>query len=267
MPLHCAPVDRLVEGVHVVSIRPDPPSQAKRAPIVFIHGGCHGSWAFEYFQSYFSEAGWETHALNWFNHNGSKPLELPTFLARGIADVATEIGIVRSTLSAAPILIAHSMGGLAALKYAEEAKVHAMVLLAPVVPLEVGAEAIALPVDAGQPWGPPPFEVARRLFMHGLDEAMSRSLYQKLCPESPRSVMEATRFSVGVDRSRVTCPTLAIGAEYDPLVPAAAVEELSRLCGATFVLAEGRGHNLLLEPRWQETASTILSWLDRCATG
>jgi pimeloyl-ACP methyl ester carboxylesterase len=261
MSLHYAPVRRLIEGVHVVSIYLNPISQAERAPIVFIHGGCHGSWAFEYFQAYLSENGWETHALNWFNHNGSKPLELSTFLARGIADVATEIGIVRSTLNAAPILIAHSMGGLAALKYAEEHEVRAMVLLAPVVPLEVGAEAIDLPVDVGQPWGPPPFEVARQLFMQGLDEDMSRSFYQKLCPESPRCVMEGTRFLVSVDGSRINCPTLAIGAEHDLLVPVVAVEEFSRLYRATYVLAEGRGHNLLLEPRWQETASSILSWL------
>jgi pimeloyl-ACP methyl ester carboxylesterase len=260
MSLHLTPVDWLIDGVHVVSIRPDGVSQGERAPIVFIHGGCHGSWIFEYFQSHLSEKGWETHALNWFNHNGSKPLELPTFLVRGIADVVTEIGIVRSTLSAAPILIAHSMGGLAALKYAEQAEVRAMVLLAPVVPLEVRAEAIDLPVDVGQPWDPP-FEIACRLFMHGLDENTSRSFYQKLCPESPRCVMEATRFSVSVDRSRINCPTLAIGAEHDTLVPAAAVEQFSRLYGATYVLAEGRGHNLLLEPGWRETASTILSWL------
>jgi pimeloyl-ACP methyl ester carboxylesterase len=261
MPHYYVLVDRLIEGVHVVSTRLDSVGQAQRAPIIFIHGGCHGSWVFEYFQSYLSEKGWETHALNWFNHNGSKPLERSTFLARGIADVATEIGIVRSPLSVAPILVAHSMGGLAALKYAEQAEVRAIVLLAPVVPVEVGAEAIDLPVDVDQPWGPPPFEVARRLFMDGLDKDMSRSVYQKLCPESPRCVMEATRFSVSVDRSRVNCPTLAIGAEHDPLVPAAAVEEFSRLYGANYVLAKGRGHNLLLEPRWQENASTILSWL------
>lgn len=133
--------------------------------------------------------------------------------------------------------------------------------MAPVVPLEVGAEAVDLPVDISQPWGPPPFKIARHLFMHGLDDDMSRSFYQKLCPEPPCCVMEATRFSVSVDRSKVSCPKFAIGAEYDPLVPAAAVEELSRLYGATYLLAEGRGHNLLLEPSWQETASTILSWL------
>jgi hypothetical protein len=53
-----------------------------------------------------------------------------------------------------------------------------------------------------------------------------------------------------------------IGTEYDPLVSAAAVEKLSRLYGATYVLlAEGRGDNLLLEPGWQEPASTILPWL------
>lgn len=111
MPFHSAPFDQLIEGVRVVSIRFDSVSQGERAPIILIHGGCQGSWVFQYLQSYIAEKGWETHALNWFNHNGSRPLRFSTFLTRGIADVATEIGIVRSTMSAAPILIAHSMGG------------------------------------------------------------------------------------------------------------------------------------------------------------
>jgi pimeloyl-ACP methyl ester carboxylesterase len=42
------------------------------------------------------------------------------FIVPGITDIKEEIALVASTLSAPPIVIAHSMGGMAAQKFAEE---------------------------------------------------------------------------------------------------------------------------------------------------
>ena len=110
--------------------------ERKTHPIIFVHGGCHGSWAFENYLSFFASSGWEGHALNWFNHNGSQSPPLERFVARGIADVKEEIALVASTLNAPPVVIAHSMGGMAAQKFAEENNLRALVLIAPVVPIE-----------------------------------------------------------------------------------------------------------------------------------
>ena len=59
---------------------------------------------------------WDGHALNWFNHNESQSLPLERFVARGIADVKEEIALVASTLNVPPVVIAHSMGGMAVQK-------------------------------------------------------------------------------------------------------------------------------------------------------
>jgi pimeloyl-ACP methyl ester carboxylesterase len=130
-----------IEGVRVESIFPQ--GGEKRAdPIILVHGGCHGSWAFQNYLPFFAESGWESHALNWFNHNGSLSLPPERFAERGIADIKEEIALVASTLSAPPIVIAHSMGGMVAQKFAEENDLRALVLLAPVVSIEAEADPI-----------------------------------------------------------------------------------------------------------------------------
>ena len=247
-------------GVRVESAFPHTVAK-KGDPIIFVHGGCHGSWVFQNYLSYFAESGWEGHALNWFNHNGSQSLSPERLIARGIKDIQEEIALVASTLSAPPILVAHSMGGMAAQKFAEENDLRALVLLAPIVSIEAGVDSIDLSIEEGHVWPVPPFDVARRLYFDGLDIDRSEHFYSLLCPESPRCVYEATRFTVSVDYKKIRCPILALGAEHDLLVPPGYVRKLAELSGADFRLVPGRGHNLLLEANWRETAGSIRDWL------
>jgi pimeloyl-ACP methyl ester carboxylesterase len=66
---------------------------------------------------------------------------------RSIADVGREIGIVADWLGREPVLVAHSMGGLASLVYASRNPVRALVLITPVMPKEYAGAEIPLPVD------------------------------------------------------------------------------------------------------------------------
>jgi pimeloyl-ACP methyl ester carboxylesterase len=253
-----AVAERSIDGVRIESVYASKPDADD---LVLIHGGCHGSWVFEKFMPFMAGAGWNSHAINWYGHNGSAPIDASLALKRGIADVATEIRHAASLFAKPPILLGHSMGGLAALKYAENNPVRALVLLAPVVPIQAGAGAVPLPVDENVMWGPPPFEVARELFFLGLSEHEAQNYYRRLCAESPRAVLEATRFTVSVETSRITCPVLAFGGTNDRLVPASAVESMAKLYGADYRLLEDRGHGLTLEPRWAETGAVIRDWL------
>lgn len=56
-----------------------------------------------------------------------------------------------ATLPYLPVLVAHSMGALAAQKYAEGHEVAGLVLLTPVVPAEVGGPVIDVPFDPSAP--------------------------------------------------------------------------------------------------------------------
>ena len=51
-----------VHGVRVERFIPLTPAQVPR-PIVFVHGGCHGSWSWVHFLPYSAEAGWDCPVL------------------------------------------------------------------------------------------------------------------------------------------------------------------------------------------------------------
>src|SRR5580704_8999928 len=94
-------------------------------------------------------------------------------------------------------------------------------------------------------------------------EARARTYFEKLCPESPKAVYEATRWTVPIDRVNVSGPILVVSSELDHLTPPAIGRSLATFYGADYRYLRGRGHNILLEPNWRETASMVAAWLGR----
>jgi pimeloyl-ACP methyl ester carboxylesterase len=252
--------DYIVKGVHVERAFP-PESTPHPAPIIFVHGGCHGSWVWENYLPYFARAGWDCHALNWFGHGQSAPHG--DLIRRTITDVAEEISLVAEQFKTPPVIVGHSMGSLASQKFAEMHDVSALVLIAPVVPREVGGEVIELPLDFEQVWSPPPFEIACNLWFQNLSEQDARRYYEKLCPESPMAVHEATRWTASIDRTMISNPALVVSGEIDILTPASTGRALAQFYGADYKYLRGQGHSVLLAPQWRETAQFVEGWLRR----
>lgn len=230
---------------------------------MFVHGGCHGSWAWGNFLPHFAAAGWECHALNWYGHNGSDDPPSSPLTERGIAEVVEEIGHVAAQFGVPSVIVAHSMGGLASQKFAEHNRVAALVLSASAVPQEVGGIDLDCPLDMGNPWGPPPFDVTMEMFFQGMTRHDAEHFPAQLCRESPKAVLDGTRCLVPVDRIRISGPVLVVAGQIDALTPTATSRALADFYGADYRFMAGRGHNLLLEPNWQETADVILDWLRR----
>jgi pimeloyl-ACP methyl ester carboxylesterase len=162
-PLSTAPVTwRVVEGVAITQC--DPPD-ARRAPMLLVHGGCHGAWQWEPWLPWLARCGRTVMAIDWFSHGMSRGLEHDEWVHRGILDVQTEIGVGVDQAPGRPVLIGHSMGGLASLAYAADHpdRIAALVLLTPVVPARFGGVPIEVPVDREGLWPVPPPEVARQL--------------------------------------------------------------------------------------------------------
>jgi pimeloyl-ACP methyl ester carboxylesterase len=205
--------------------------------------------------------GWFAVCLNWFGHHGSASLAPVRALSRSILDVTTEIGEVADLYGRMPVLVGHSMGGLASLAFASTHPVAALVLLAPVVPAAFAAEPIDLLVDTTTMWFPPSQLVDHAWW--GEVNAAEAQLYRSLlCPESPRAVLEATRWLCHVDTSSlVQTPTLVFGAEDDLLVPPDAVRALAHSIAADFVELRATGHGIPLNPVWADATATILDWL------
>jgi pimeloyl-ACP methyl ester carboxylesterase len=252
-----------------VSIEHAPSESSPTAPpIVFVHGGTHGSWAWEKFLPYFAATGRDCYSFSWFNH-GSRELPDDQFAARSMTDTVEELEIVIAQVGQEPVIISHSMGAIIAQKYAEKLPVLGQVQLTPALCAEVGFDvesAVSFDVDSeiarGVPIERPPFEVAWSLYLGGCSEEDARRYYALMPRESPTALKEAMTTSVSVDRTRIGGPSLMIAAEHDVVIPAEAVRRSAAYFGSDYLFLFGRSHNVLLEPRWRETANRIKSWLD-----
>ncbi|WP_326834757.1 alpha/beta hydrolase [Amycolatopsis rhabdoformis] len=256
--------ERVVHGVALTEFTA-PEAGRKPNPIVMVHGGCHGRWQWANLQEWFAGHGRDSAALDWFSHGGSTKLPDEEWLRREILAVRQEIDVAVEAAAGPPVLIGHSMGGLAALNYAAttERELAALVLLAPVVPRPHGPEALELPVDHDQPWGPPDAETSRTLFYSGVDDETAAALYPRLQPESPAAVWQATRWTAEVDVAAVQVPALVVGAEKDLLTPPDYVFSLAGELDADKILLPGVGHGVTLDPGWPRLAEQIDAWLTK----
>lgn len=234
----------------------------RRPPLLLVHGGCHAGWAWERLQPFLAELGWDSVALNWYGRGGSAPLADPSAaLQRGIPDVAREIGVVAGSLPAPPVVVGHSMGGLAALCYASEKPVAALVLLTPVAPALPGLEPLDVPVDLAQWWLPPDEETARFLFFDAVGDEEAGHYASALVPESPLAVWQATRWTVPVPSPPYGGATLVVSASDDPLVPPPVSQTLVDHLRADHVALTGQGHGVTLNPICQQVGTVMADWL------
>lgn len=229
-------------------------------PIVMVHGGEHAAWVWERWGPYFAGLGWDCHALDWYGHGDSDTH--PDFTKRSITDVQHEILSVSRQFDEFH-LVGHSMGGLAALVSAASLRPKSLTLVTPVVPAQVNAEPIPVPLDMERPFGVPPFEMAKGMFFSTMTDEQARPYYDRLQPESSQAVWEATRWTVSIDLAAVRVPTLVLGAGADTLTPEPVVRELARLMNATYLDFPGIGHSdlLLKDGGWEQPAAAVESWL------
>lgn len=233
-------------------------------PVVLVHGGTHGGWSLEAYAWYLARNGFEVHALDWYNHGESAQLPDGVFVDRSIEDVAAmEIEHVVDGLSEDPILVGHSMGGLAAQAFASRRPVARLALLASGLPVQVQAVETLLPVDSfTEPFDPPPFELARQMFFTTMTDEQAHTLYDLLVPESPRAVWEVTRNTLWGDFD-VATETLVLAAEKDAIFAPADEQRLAELLSAEYGEIAGVGHTDLLikDGAWRAGAEALKEWL------
>lgn len=249
------------DGIQVDLYRPRQGAPRSNRPIVCVHGGTQASWAWEEFGPVFAAAGFDVHALNWRGRNGSADISEDDLLTLSIRDVVPDIEKVAARLDTRPILVGHSMGGLASQLYAERFDVQALLLLAPVVPKETDAEPIDVPIEMTSLWEPPSPEIAVAMFFDGLTPEQRDRNVNRIVPESPLRCYEATRITVSIDPDRIRVPVLVVSGGDDRLTPPASGKALAELYNAEHRVLPGFGHNMLLGERARRTAQDLVPWL------
>ena len=252
----------------VRSLEPSGPPSGR--PIVFVHGAWHANWCWaDTFMPFFAEQGHPTHALSLRGH-GESPSERALTWVRG-RDYVADLAEVVDSLDAAPVLVGHSMGGYVVQKYLEEHPVPGAVLLASVPPR--GVFDVTQRIVRSDPKTFLAINVKRSLYP--LVSTVDRVRAELFSDETPDTVVEETAARLQDESylafldmllldlprpSKVNSSVMVVGATKDRIFPPAQVEATAAAYNTEAVFVEG-GHNLMLEPRWQEAAEMIQQWV------
>jgi pimeloyl-ACP methyl ester carboxylesterase len=238
--------DHLVSGLYVrEEVLEDGPLLGPA--LLFVHGRCHGSWAYRRWSSYFAGVGWRCFALSLRNHPGSRQLDVSAYLRTSVADYVDDLRAVLEWAAEPCVVIGHSLGGFVAQKAAERTGLAGLVLVASVGPGQLGRHADDFPDNE---------PVVDRGYYLERDQP---DLARRVVPESPLALNEM-RGRTPVDRSLVACPVLVVGGErddtgvHDP-------RAVARFYDCPCLIIPGGTHDLMLDDTALVTAAAISSWL------
>jgi pimeloyl-ACP methyl ester carboxylesterase len=235
-----------------------PMRACRERPILMIHGGGHGWWAYEEWLPLFAAWGWPSYALSLRNHTDSYSMPDQEFLKLTLNEYVADVVEVLNRLNKRSILIGHSMGGIIAQKVAETAQLSALVLVAPVGPGQLGHMRAPFPTDSPIM---PDAETVRRQWFYNVADERFEAIYARLVPESPSVINEYSTGHILVDRSKIQCPILVVAGQHDQSAvhsPQAVADFYQAPCW----IVPNCGHDLMLEPAAAEAASGIRKWLD-----
>ena len=246
-------------------------------PLVFVHGAFCGGWAFDAFREPFEAAGFETHAPDLPFH--AADADQAALAGAGMEQFAKAIADHARALSAPPVLIGHSLGGLVAQLAATRVETAGLILLAPSAPWGVLPTTVE---EHGSNFGlsllgdywrrpvQPDYSVARLHTLDRLDGAAARQTFARFVPESGRAVMEVMQWwldptmATAAPTYRIASPVLAIAGGCDRVNPASTVR---RIAGrfpdrqSAFHEFPTMSHWLIAEPGWEDVASLAVAWM------
>ena len=255
-------------GVYIESWLPE--RRSRRKPLLFVHGELTGSWLWERYLGYFASRGWEGHALNLQNHFWSRTVD-PTELTfeTYIDDVVASL----ERLGPTTVVFGHGLGGLLALKAAEQAPIGGLVLLSPEPPAALrGAVPSHELRDVPEVYG------RARIGWSTLPERLQRDhrdltiadvlRIQHLLGQKPHESGRARRSvlaGVPVDPTIFAeIPRLVIGAGLDQFVPEPTAERIADWLGADYEPFGAHSHFGLIvgEQSHQQVADAIRGFLE-----
>lgn len=114
-----------------IAVRGVVPAEARRTPLLLVHGSVTSAVIWRHWQRLLSDAGWASYALDLRGHGDSEPVDLGDV---GMDDYLDDVMRVASTLNAPPVLLGWSMGGLISLRMAAVAETAGCIVLAPSLP-------------------------------------------------------------------------------------------------------------------------------------
>lgn len=243
-------------------------------PLVFVHGGyaTAGCWD-AYFLPWFSNRGFDCHALDLSGHGASEDRQ--RLHSYGLDDYADDLAQVTGELDAAPILVGHSMGTVVVERFLESRLARAAVLMAPVPPTGIlGATmkiAMTEPAFFDQQaratrgeYTPEALQTMRDVYYSAETSTDDLIRFGPLFqPESRRAILDLTLLAMHIGKRRPALPVLIVGGAADAVFPPALLGFSAARWQAEVAVIPQAGHTLMLDAHWQAAAARIADWIER----
>lgn len=241
--------------------------------IIFVHGGCHGAWCWENYESYFSKLGYHTIALNLPGHEPNKPRSKAT-ANKYFETIDNAVESARKNSSSEIILIGHSIGGIITQKYLAlyPNKVDQAVLLATAPAKNSGAflwsvtkRLVKKPSEIM-----PLFRVLSLVLVKPKDterlrksafcssritSEMAKKYSPMLCPE-PFGAVFGVLF-LHADLSAIKTPVVLVVSTGDGIVSPKEGQAISDIYGTKQVVVDGLCHDMMIDPEWRKSADAV----------
>lgn len=254
-------------GSVVVDVYP-PESPKFKSPLLLAHGLWCGSWCWEEWANHFSNLGWECWAMNF----GGRIKDGNAEVRSGVVfqDWVEAFKRVIHAAPFPPVLLGHSLGGLAALKAASEEKISALVLISTPPPGGMKmARSRALRLLRLKYL---PLIFLRRSFclderdlclswLAHLPKSSLSDILKRMAPESSALISGFFNGSIDADPTRIGCPVLVVGGSEDRVVPMASLREMAERLGADLKEYPNHGHWMIGEAEGLKTVRDIHSWV------
>lgn len=249
--------------------------------IILIHGLFVNNTSWSKWKTYFENKGYTVYTPANPGHDGN-PSELrlnthPQLTKTGFEDVVNNIIRLIDTLPEKPIVIGHSLAGLAVMKLIEMEKALAGISIDGAPPKNVFApwDTIKVVLPVVNPFkGSSPFlgskEWYHNAFFNNFSKTESDQLYEKVAVPESRKIARDTLLTsfANVDFKKAHAPLLFIAGEKDHIFSAQFTQKIassyknasSKVDYKSFA---GRSHFICGEKGWEEVADYILNWLNK----
>lgn len=238
--------------------------------LIFVHGAWHGAWCWEvHFREFFEQAGYQVITFDLPKHTAAGKVNGINRLT--IGDYVSALKAQVDKCTKLPIIVGHSMGGFVVQQYLKNHRCKQAVLLASSPFYGVVLTTLRL---AKKPYFYPsllgfnlyhlvnsPAKARFAFFSNQLSEDTIQTYTNKLCDESYLAFLGMLT-PVPLKQQTQT-PTLVVAAELDTIFSLADMRRTAKHYHADFKLITGSGHDLMLDVKWHETATTIHNWLQQ----
>jgi len=253
---------------------------SKSKTIVLIHGNFVNNESWTEWKRHYQEKGYQVHTPANPGHEGN-PAELrtkvhPDLVKTGFIDVVNNIVQLINTLPEKPLIIGHSMAGMATLKL-----------------VEMGKAAAGVCIDGAPPKNVfPPFQTLKTVlpafgffsfnkyfmgsrkwydyaFFNTISDTEKEKAFEKLAvPESYKVSRELVLNSFSnIDFKKPHEPLLFVGGGNDHIFPPNLTQTIAgryknRSSRVNVKIFEGKSHFICGEPGWEAVADYILDWYE-----